>query len=454
MCGCAVGCSPSCAVGCDPVALNRGVPRGVPLACTYEYTGGQYRPRNACVPPSVAEFAHRRVFRGPNVGGCVGEEPLPVEWGYQRGAPWPRQGHDDGGTCRAEAAGPRTPSPPQWAALTTTTFFSSSPVVSANGHVFLCGQSDGWMYAVEGGAGEVLWSTPTGSACTQTAAVATGGILIYSGNNDGAVHAVDLNTCVSVWSYAVPNNEIVSGVAVTASGLVIVGSFFGSVFAVFQANGTAAWAWPSPASSYFVFTAPTLSADSAVVYWFEYVAGWVVAADAATGSTLWTSDVSAYGRFSQGEVTVGPNGTLFVTNNDASTSFLVALSAADGSVQWSLTLSNSTALSSLILSPDASLAYAADGDGHVLAFDLQAHTQRWVVGGGGAHSYTTGAVGADGVVYWAGDNGVFGYSGDSGAVVWSNTDVSNCHASLALSSDGTLFVGCNNGGLVAFRDTA
>lgn len=427
-----------CAIGCDPVALGAKLPRTDRRVCTYEYFGGKFHSEAACTPPSMP-------LRTPNtprvMGGCA--QLARARSGLQPGAPWPRQHCNDHGTGGATVNGPHS-SPPAllWRVKAGQIFSFSSPVVTAAGDVYVCGFDDGILYAFNSSGGAL--PLPPTVDCTGTPALTANNTLVVASASGGALRALSLSNGAALWASRLPEDSIVSGLAVTGGGLVICSGAQGSVLAVRASDGGTAWVWQPPVPG-TVHSAPTLSRNHKTVYWTLSLAGLVVAAAVDTGATVWVANVSTTGTEPRSAVLVPSHGdVVYVTNNHA----FVAVDSTEGRVLWTVHLKG-TALSSPVLSPDGAIAYTADGKGNVLAIDVEARSILWTAGDVAVPPHSTGAVGAGGTVYWGGTKGVYGFSGGTGMAAWRFVNAYGCYGSPAFGLSNTLYIGCNDGGLLA-----
>lgn len=112
---------------------------------------------------------------------------------------------------------------------------------------------------------------------------------VFVGSSDNHLYAFSESTQEAQWSFRADGN-VWGAPAVTAAGTVVVCTSAGSVFGVWADNGTQAWAQSFAPPTWQL--SPSLSGDGETLY-VPTGTTELVALDAATGDTVWTTTLPA-----------------------------------------------------------------------------------------------------------------------------------------------------------------
>jgi len=276
--------------------------------------------------------------------------------------------------------------------------------------------------------GNESWSFATGGSVRTAPAVVNG--VVYAGCDDNSVYALDANDGTGRWSKATGNT--VRSSPAFADDVVYVGSDDNTVYALDAADGSEQW---TVATGDSVRSSPA-AVDGETVY-VGSNDNTVYALDAADGSEQWTHGMGS-------PVHADPTAALdrvYVAGGVD----LVALTQADGTVDWSY-----TAPAEIVVAPAIvdGVCYVgtqqAGGAGELIAIDAiqgapSGPAWRTDVGGPGLMSAPT-VLGGLVIVGWR-DGTVRAYDAASGTEAWSyDTGASDIQTSPAIR-DGTIYVG-------------
>jgi outer membrane protein assembly factor BamB len=302
----------------------------------------------------------------------------------------------------------------------------------------------------------------------------------------GAVHASQQGG--AQWKFPT-GRGIFSSPVVGGDGTVYFGSADRSFYAL-NADGTPRW---SIATGEIIDSSGLLD-DQGRVY-FGSGDGILRAADAATGQIAWTMQaddpktVGSFINWFEGNVAIGPDGTLFVPNDN----FLVyAVDRATGTPKWNYKMPDQTwslpavdvhaggifvgnnnllpilGKNTFSIAPDGSTNWSMVSLGTVAASPLLTSDGKVVVGG--FDGYTRAYAAADGTVLWqlatrdhiyaspaqlpdgtivqpSCDGTVYGVSPDDGTVRWTFDAGTPIRSSPAVDADGHVYVGGGDGNL-------
>lgn len=320
---------------------------------------------------------------------------------------WPKLGSTVGNTCATTTPSSAGGSP-KWQ-FTTGRAVTSSAAVGPNGVVYV-GSTDGYLYALDPSSGSQLWrfatwfpidrSSPAiahvldrkGTLCDPTDDTTRD--YVYIGCTDGMFYAVDAATGAKVWEYRT-GGAIYGSPTVGGTGLVYVASHDRKLYAFRTTTGEKIWEF-------------------------------------AANDVIWSTPA------------IGVDGTVYITSSDRN---LYALDGATGVRKW-----NWTADSELQGSPSVTaegLVYCNGRNGQIYCVKDQGTRgdPRWSFWGGGGAS---GMVGIAGGVVFTGSSDLYALEANYGTQIWSGTTGrSQVWSAPAISGNGILYVGCDNGAVYA-----
>ncbi len=320
---------------------------------------------------------------------------------------------------------------------------AGSPVVA--GGLLYVGGEDRTLYALEAETGHVRWHYATGDRLVSSPAVAAGRVII--GSDDSVVYAFDAASGRLLWRYAM-DGPVEATPAISPAGVVLVASQGQQVAALAADSGKVIWtattrfgylasaAW-GPTRAYVASTDGTLSAY-----------------DAQSGAPVWTSPPSHNAKYVGSPLVLG--GSVLA----ADTAGQVTLwDAASGAVQNQLVVGASV-VGSPTWTGQSVLLTTATGDVVTLQSDPAIHSVSLALQwqhefGGGSGDLLTSSV--FGQPFWYQDRPYVVLRGGS---MWSLDKqtgephpVADFGASVVANpvlSDSELYVGTENGGLIAY----
>jgi outer membrane protein assembly factor BamB len=197
---------------------------------------------------------------------------------------------------------------------------ASSPVVTKNGVVFV-GSADKSVYAINGTNGAKLWSYKTGGAVTSTPCIGADGSL-YVGSYDGYLYALAQTSGTKLWSFQT-GGPVVSSPNISSIGILYVGSNDNCLYAIDTLSRTKLWSYTTGGD---VQSSPALANGNVYFGSFD---GNVYALSQTTGAKVWNfqTDWVVYSSPS-----VDSAGNVFVGSDDAS---IYSLNGATGALNWS-----------------------------------------------------------------------------------------------------------------------
>ncbi len=163
-----------------------------------------------------------------------------------------------------------------------------------------------------------------------------------------------------------------------------------------------------------------------------------------TGDLVWTSPA------------IAPNGTVYIGSDDDR---LLALDGKDGKILWQFTAgpcrpsagpgpeSARCDVDGVALAPDGTVLASADG----LYAISPAGVQLWKFSLGPVHCASTPAVGKDGTLYVGCQDGGFYALSSQGKKLWEYRMGGDVDSSAAIAPDGTIYVGSDDHKLYAFK---
>ena len=310
------------------------------------------------------------------------------------------------------------------------------------------------------------------------------GVKILSSTPNGRVQAINPNGTVK-WIFEVPTHWVESSPAVGSDGTVYVGCWDGKVYAIKPpTSGTAATEKWEVNTGAYIYSSPTIGPDgtiyigsgdfnlhaispAGVVLWQHSVGDWIDSSPAVApdGSVYFGSlDNSIYGLKSDGtekwHVTTGGNvlsspviggdGTIYCGSSDAQ---LYAITP-DGTTKW-VYLTGGSVVSSPVIGANG-IIYFGSNDGYFYALNPDG-TLKWK-SSVGASIASTACIRADGaLIFGADDNGVHALAAADGTALWTyafGTLADYVDSSPAQASDGTIYIGSNDGYLYSLKTSS
>jgi outer membrane protein assembly factor BamB len=299
----------------------------------------------------------------------------------------------------------------------------SSVAVDADGTVYIGAAN--FVYAVDGFAGDLIWSASVGGVVQTTPAIGAAGFL-YVGCNNGYAYGLSTATGYIEWEYAA-NSLLTSSPVIGPTDIVYFGDEDGTVHALDGASGVQIW-------SAFVGVypgSPTLGMNGEI-YIPSAGANMVYALNALTGEVLW-SQTTANAPFA---ITVGANGTVFLAGSGTG---VQTLSPTTGNVSQSYP--GATVYASPAISTDGVLFYG-DSEGIFWAVTTKASVLwTYQLAQTGAAFQSAATIGADGTVYvGATDHNVYALNGSTGALIWQFTTGNVVLSQPVIGATSTLYV--------------
>jgi outer membrane protein assembly factor BamB len=363
-----------------------------------------------------------------------------TETGLQHGSPWPVQGGNDRHTGQSVYVGPQT-SHQKWAPLLTEGWGFGSPVVDANGTIYI-GTSgnlhaynpDGtlkWTYA---NRSNHFWSTP---------ALGANGLLYVQ--SDGELRAFDTSSKPNPpqrlrWSSPTAEDGFRSSPLIGFDRMVFMagpsGDPSGQIYAFDADEGTPKWTFPSGGTN---DASPVLTLDGDLV--IPAVSGLVYGLT-AKGEQRWSIPFSEGG--SVASPVTGPDGTVFLGTFDGT---LYSIDPTTGASQ-SIKIANEI----LSLAIDAEGTLYAGTQSQIIAITYSAgwhpDWRKWVFPISNIQKGVSGiAIDAEGTIYVNAEK-LYALNPD-GTLKWIADSIINPVNSPTIAADGTLYVQDVDGTLYA-----
>lgn len=281
---------------------------------------------------------------------------------------------------------------PEWRAAIGSPILSS-PAIGLDGTVYV-GANNGYLYALKGTDGSVLWKYKTAGRVVSSPVVTKTGV-VFVGSADKSVYAINGTNGTKLWSYKT-GGAVTSSPCIGADGLLYVGSYDGYVYALSQATGTARWVFKTGGA---VTSSPNLSSQ----------------------------------------------GILFVGSNDNS---LYAIDTITRAKLWSYATGGDVQSSPALAGGNV---YFGSFDGRVYALKQSTGARVWSFQTDWT-VYSSPCVDSSGTVYVGSDDGnVYSLNGATGSLNWSYLTDDCVGSSPALDLSGNVYVGSDDGNLYSLR---
>lgn len=343
---------------------------------------------------------------------------------------WPKFYGNLNNTCLSNYTGPQT-NTTLWTFNTNSSISYISPVISADGTIYLAGGADKKLYAINPD-GTLKWSYSTLGG-VYTPAIGTDRT-IYFGTGSGQIYALNPDGTLK-WNYTA--GGISRSITIGYDGTIYAGCSNGKMYAL-NPNGTLKWQYTIGKSINYC---PTLGEDGTI--YFGGTDDYHLYAVNPDGTLKW----SYAGCIAGGSASIGSDGTIYV--GSITPNVVLALNP-NGTPKWTSPVFNYGF-------SYATPAIASDGTIYIGCNDFNFYalnpdgTLKW--------SYNTGnsvqsspVIGADGTIY-IGTYGktIYAFNPD-GTIKWTYLLNSGIYGSPAIGADGTLYIPVNSKKLYAFKD--
>ena len=278
------------------------------------------------------------------------------------------------------------------------------------------------------------WKTPTGGGIGSAATVANGIVYINSSgkSNDGYMYALNGNTGAMLWKAYIGSYDF--GCAPTvANGVVYMGSFDDNLYAFNARTGATLWKAP---------TGGRIGSSPALVNGVIYVGsddGKLYAFNASNGTYIWSVPTGNDIRSSPAVA----NGIVYVGSDDHK---LYAINADNGTIRWTFTSGDQVRSSPAVANE---LVYVGSADHTFYAFNANTGAVLWKALTGG--SIMSSPAVANGVVYIGSeDSKLYAFDAAKGTQLWIASTGGGIGSSPTLAN-GVLYIGSNDHKLYAFN---
>lgn len=227
--------------------------------------------------------------------------------------------------------------------------------------VFVIGNSDGNVYALDVKNGDLKWSFPTGHRVWATPLIVSD--TVYIGSMDRHLYALNLSDGSVRWDFH--TDGAFAGTPALRDGTLYVGAFDDRLYAIDENSGTERWQFPG--ENWF-WGSPVIHGD--VVYAVD-VKGNIYALDADTGEQIWHEALGVPVR--AGAVLAEDRSRVFVGSQDGT---LYTLDAATGDRLWPIE-SEGQILSAPVVSGSVIYVALINGPYRVRALHVDNGREMW-----------------------------------------------------------------------------
>lgn len=367
---------------------------------------------------------------------------------------WHQFHYDVGNTGHAAAtSGPKALNGELW----VSTFdgeFGHDSVTLADGTIYTKNNNRDSLLAIDATTGETRWTTTLGEFGGGSVPTVVGGT-IYIGTQNGSVMAVTAEEGRRLWLFEADTDERGNGVMCSVTvqdGGLYFGDGAGIVYAI-STDGQERWRFETGGA----IGRSTPAVIDGTVY-VGSMDGNLYALDANTGEERWTRTIGdavfASPTVADGTVFVGsitatdgdgpitnPDGDQIAENRETEGG-IHALSTADGSVEWSVTLD--TQVNSTVAVANGT-AYGGPRSGPLYAWDAAKGDQQWFFPTDYLEEASPAV--ADGVVYLSTDQ-IYGIDAETGRERWRYRPEDGMDTSPVIA-EGVLVGGDHDGNLYA-----
>jgi outer membrane protein assembly factor BamB len=246
----------------------------------------------------------------------------------------------------------------------------------------------------------VKWQTELDDLFMGTPLVADG--VLYSGGSDGSLYALDAGTGEVLWSAG--GFEIIETATAIAGDVIIGGGGNNLVRALDRRDGHPLWSFRATT---FVFAAPLIVGDRIFIATYDKLH----ALDLQTGELLWEADTGDEMAFVSAPAFAGD--TIFVASGPR----LLAFDASTGEERWRV--ESATQFWGLALAPH--LVLLGNSDGYLYAYDQASGRELWKYAsrfGGPDDIWSSPAAAGDTVYVGSRDGFVYALDAATGRELW------------------------------------
>ncbi len=389
---------------------------------------------------------------GDGIGDAC-EEPV-VE------SSWPMFGHDSQHTGRSPYAGPNWQESQsvnvRWIAQIDDYLYS--PVMGSNGTIYV-GSESGKLYAINSENGTISWSiTVDNAAISDTPAIGEDGTIYVCAS--GSLYSINLNGSIN-WQYPIEEyGENFSDPTIGPDGTIYIGAAsrgkpaaeMGKLFAIYP-NGSLKWE-SSPMGGYV--RTPAIAPNGERIYTVAFMVNWgyasrtLYAIDPQDGSIMWKNESAFYNIPS-----IGSDGTIYVGGSLGLGRPPFLAMNPDGTVKWSLAMFRNCQIWPASIGPDGTvypIQYSGvTGTDFLHALNPNDGSTKWTFSVSGKQSSSI-AIDSEGTIYMGFHDDKFYALRPDGAEKWSYQieDFGNWFIwrSPMIGPDGRIYVVCSGSGPV------
>lgn len=214
----------------------------------------------------------------------------------------------------------------KWAYQISAVTYGGGAMVGTDGTIYVCGEKDKTVYAVNpDGTGK--WTSTVDGDMGAFPALSSDGTL-YCATDKGTLYAINASTGVAKWSKAIDVTSRAGAITVDASNNV----YAGTDVAVYKFNASGAEQWKI-IMSVTERGAFAMDASGTVLYAALKGGGGLSAIDMTTGNIKWSFPNGSSGGDAYFPI-VGPDGTVYFNEKGSSTSRKIYAINSSGSLKW------------------------------------------------------------------------------------------------------------------------
>ncbi len=287
-----------------------------------------------------------------------------------------------------------------------------------------------------------IWSVPAFTYAS--AAVGPDGVG-YVGDNNGKLYAFSRIVGDPIWSFQTGGRILDTATVSNDGSRVFVGSDDGFVYSVHAADGLLIWKTDLGGP---VEGSPVASSDGSTIY-VNNINGTVKALSTSDGSVKWSGSVPAPIR---GSMALSADGASLFVATTAQEVLAIPSSGPQGGAVTTYYLDGQP-LSSPAVDSNNNM-YITTTNGSVLAYSPGSPSPRWSFSIPGLiPSLTTPAISNGNVYFGAGNGTLYAVNASTGAQVWQDHTNSAIESSPAVSANGYIYVGSDDGNFYIFDST-